>query len=79
MTGYAACTERQKAIVDYMIHPRTVLAKPVRVQIAEHFKCKKCTLRNHFDRLYMHYDIDSTMFNPQVRLVYLRAKELGLI
>jgi hypothetical protein len=77
--SYDRCTEKQKAIIDYMINPKTTLAKPIRHQIADHFKCKISTLRNHFLHIYMVYEIYEDEFCPQVRLMYLRAKELGLL
>jgi DNA-binding CsgD family transcriptional regulator len=77
--GYDRCTAKEKAIVDYMLNSKPNFGKPTRQNIADHFGVKVHTVIRHLRNLYDAYGIDSEIFSPQVRLVYLRAKELGLI
>lgn len=78
-TGYDRCTSREKAVLDYMMDPVVSLQKPAILQLSIQFNLTFDTTRNVLTALFRAYDIDPKLYSPQTRLVYLRAKELGLL
>jgi len=75
---YNRLSPRQKQLVDFLmasVHKdRGLIA-----QCAEHLGLAKVTVRQQLQSIYRKYDIDRSKYTPHVRLIYLRALELGLL
>jgi DNA-binding CsgD family transcriptional regulator len=71
--SYARLTARQREVVDFM------LAGNRQEQIAKAMGITTRSVKMHIHMATLKSHIDSSIFSPQVRLVYLRARELRLI
>lgn len=75
-SGYAACTQQQKAIVDIVLSNRGFGVGIVEA-ISSEIGVARGTVKSQLGRIYRHYEIDRSRYSPMVRMVYLRFRELG--
>jgi hypothetical protein len=76
--SYGACTAAEREVVDYLMKGQHT-AKHLLRDLADKLGIVMWDVKRRLAAIYVVYGIDSKKFNPHVRLVYLRAKELGLL
>jgi DNA-binding CsgD family transcriptional regulator len=74
---YKQLTPRQQYIVDLMMEGR--LGADYRQGIADRMGVSINTAKNYLRLIWLRYGIDASRYAPRVRLVYLRARELGMV
>lgn len=78
--SYELLTAREKEIVDLVMSGLYVAeGRDYRKELGRQLGISESTVAKHCWRIYAIYRIDLSKFRGMVRLVYLRAKELGLI
>jgi DNA-binding NarL/FixJ family response regulator len=71
--SYEHLSPKQKQVLNGM------MAGGSQTQIAESLQVTRRTVKSYVSIMAFKYHIDGKIFCPQVRLVYLRARELRLI
>lgn len=76
--SYALCSRRQKQVIDELMKGPDS-GRRITEQIAETLHIATNTAKRYMTQASWKYGIDGKRFHLSVRLVYLRAIELGLI
>lgn len=78
--SYERLRPSEKKIVDLLMSGLYVAqGRDYRKEIARQLHLSESTVAKHCWRIYTVYGIDLDKFRGMIRVVYLRAKELGLI
>ena len=76
--SYRMCTPTERTIVDNLMAGQFTARNFLR-DMAGLAGVATSTMKRQLTAIYIVYGIDSRAFNPHVRLVYLRALELGML
>jgi len=78
MTAYETLTRREAQLLDFVMLPGNA-GRGWQKRMSAHLGISEGAIRTHFYHATLKYGIHGKRWSPSVRLVYLRAKELGLV